>query len=117
MDTIMNLDWEALADPALVGIIVSILMGLFGKKVIYLAFQHLWSKNRPGEEMPETLPIRSLTVNFATLVTSFVIVLARAYPVADFGPVFVNTVVATVFSISTHETTKNILATIGVVLS
>lgn len=113
MDVILNLDWEALSDPALIGVLVSVCMGLLGKKLIFLLFTYLWNKANPGEEMPEELPVRALAVNVSTFLLCFAIASTRMQPF-HLGGVFVQSLVATVVAISVHEATKNALGTVGV---
>ena len=117
MNDILSLTWESMKNPGMVGLFVTVLMALFVKKLIHMAFVALWDRKNPGIEMPEDLPVRSLAVNVVTYLLCFFVTWAYQKSACEWpgwGAVWVSSTVATVISIGAYETTKNILGSIGV---
>lgn len=114
IETLLQLAWETLDNPLLLGLFVAIVMIFLLRPLIEVVMEKLWGKHN-SEPCPDPWRERGLVINFVTLLLCFVVAMPRLS--FDWGPVAVLSVVAMFCAIAEYEIIKNILGTFGVDLA
>ena len=107
------ISWEALGTPIALGVLIAVVMVLFGMAAITALLRWLWQKRHPDKPLPEELLERGAAVNFVTFLLALGLSIWRLWGQAP-GPIFVLALLATVVAIVFYELMKNLLKLGGV---
>lgn len=118
MSDILTATWESMKAPALLGLLVAVCMYLFGKRLIVLIFDAIYSWMKGAEQScPDDCllgRLKGAVTNIVTLLLTYWIAWARLHTDAPPGQLWLVAVQGTLYSIVEYEAVKNILGAVNV---